>query len=80
MWPGYLEELSGRQLCEWLEAAGIPLVVHHSSGHGHIRDLQRLVTALRPGRVVPIHSFAPHRFEEFFPRVERRQDLEKWAV
>ena len=38
------------------------------------------VRALVPARVVPIHSFAGDRFENFFPRVERRQDGEWWEV
>lgn len=80
MWPGYLEEPSGLRLRRWFSSAGISMIIHHSSGHGHIRDLQRLVAALRPDRVVPIHTFAPHRFDELFPRVERHPDLEEWAV
>jgi ribonuclease J len=80
MWPGYLHDPSGQRLRDWLLSVGVPMVVHHSSGHGHIRDLQRLVAALAPSRVVPIHTFAPQRFEEFFPRVQRQQDLESWEV
>jgi Zn-dependent metallo-hydrolase RNA specificity domain len=67
----------------WLPAPGvecaaarhrIPLVVHHASGHAAIPDLQRLVSAIAPGRVVPIHSAAGDRFAEFFPRVDRQRD------
>ena len=54
--------------------------IHHASGHAFITDLQRLVGALAPTRVVPIHSFAGDRFEHFFPRVERRRDGEWWEV
>lgn len=80
MWPGYLREASGQRLRAWLDEHGIPLVVHHASGHASIPDLQRLVDALAPGRVVPIHSFAGDRFGEFFPRVERRADGQWWEV
>jgi ribonuclease J len=31
-------------------------------------------------RVVPIHSFAPQRFPEFFDRVELHEDGEWWLV
>jgi ribonuclease J len=80
MWPGYLQEPSGTRLCAWLDRHGIPLVIHHTSGHAFIPDLQRLVAALAPARVVPIHSYAGDRFAEFFPRVERWRDGEWWDV
>lgn len=80
MWPGYLHQPSGEWLSAWLDRLGIPMVIHHASGHAYIPDLQRLVRALVPNRVVPIHSFAGDRFEEFFPRVERRRDRDWWEV
>lgn len=80
MWPGYLREPSGQRLMAWLDQQGIPLVVHHASGHASIPDLQRLVQAIGPGRVVPIHSAAGDRFTEFFPRVDRQRDGILWEV
>ena len=80
MWPGYLHQESGARLREWFDLRAIPLVVHHASGHASIADLQRLVTAIAPGRVVPIHSAAGERFAEFFPRVDRQPDGSWWEV
>lgn len=80
MWPGYLREPSGERLRAWLDGLGIQMLIHHASGHAFIPDLQRVVRALVPARVVPIHSFAAERFENFFPRVERRRDGEWWEV
>ena len=80
MWPGYLRQPSGARLKEWLERLGIPMTIHHASGHAYIPDLQRLVEAVAPGRVVPIHSEAGDRFAEFFSNVERRRDAEWWDV
>ena len=80
MWPGYLRDESGIALQTLLTKHAIPMSVHHSSGHAFVPDLRRLVTALEPERVVPIHSFAGDRFGELFPRVDRRQDGEWWAV
>ena len=80
MWPGYLKERSGESVLRFLQEHDIPLVVHHASGHAHVPDLQRLVASLRPERVVPIHTFAAERFEEFFPRVVLRGDGEWWEV
>jgi len=80
MWPGYLRNSSGKRFETWRVERGIPLIIHHSSGHAHVPDLRRLVDAIAPKRVVPIHSFAGDQFERFFPRVERREDGEWWNV
>jgi ribonuclease J len=58
----------------------VPLEVHHVSGHAYVRDLQRLVEAVRPDRVVPIHTSEPARYASLFPRVETRSDGEWWSV
>lgn len=42
---------------------------------GHLR---RLVEAIQPARVVPIHTFASSRFETLFPRVELQPDGVWW--
>lgn len=52
----------------------------HASGYASVFDLRRLVGALGPKRVVPIHSDAGDRFCEFFPRVERHADGDWWQV
>jgi ribonuclease J len=56
------------------------MTVEHTSGHASIKDLQRLASALRPGRVVPIHSFGSHRFDEFFAGVKAEPDGVWWGV
>ena len=80
MWPGYLQNTSGQLLRKWFYQHGIPMVVHHASGHACIPDLQRLVAALAPARVIPIHSAACDRFPEYFPRVEPHADGKWWEV
>lgn len=80
MWRGYLHAPSGQQLQSWLQRRGIPLVTHHSSGHAFVPDLRRLVTALAPKRVVPIHSFAGDGFHRFFPRVLVHADGTWWNL
>lgn len=80
MWPGYLREEAGVALQTWVDAHGISMSIHHASGHAYVPDLRRLVDALAPERVVPIHSFASDRFADLFPRVDRRRDCECWVV
>ena len=80
LWDGYLHEGSGLRLQSDLAERGIQFVQLHTSGHASVGDLQRLVEALAPTRLVPMHSEAADRFGELFPRVERHVDGEWWDV
>jgi ribonuclease J len=80
MWPGYLRDVAGKRLAHSLELAGVPFAVDHSSGHASTADLKRLVNALRPTAVVPIHTECAERYEDLFEGVQRRYDHEWWSV
>jgi ribonuclease J len=80
LWPGYLSEPSGARMRRTLDAAGVPFVLDHASGHASVTDLQLLATALHPGKVVPIHTEAGDRFDEYFADVEPHRDGEWWEV
>lgn len=80
MWDGYLEEGNSKRVRDFAQRHEIPLTCIHASGHATVTELQRLVTALAPERVVPIHSSATRRFAEFFPRVVNHRDGEWWTV
>lgn len=80
MWAGYLERPSGIQLRKRLKRLAIPLTIAHASGHATVADLKRLATALRPERVVPIHTATPERFAELFECAELHTDGEWWDV
>lgn len=80
MWRGYLEQPTERRMLSELEQAGVPIEVHHVSGHAYVRDLRRLVDAIAPDRVVPIHTAEPARYASLFPNVDVRRDGEWWEV
>ncbi|BDG08585.1 MBL fold hydrolase [Anaeromyxobacter paludicola] len=80
MWRGYLGESSELRMRQDLDAHGVPLEVFHVSGHAYVRDLQRLVEAVVPERVIPIHTAEPARYASLFPRVEMRRDGEWWHI
>jgi ribonuclease J len=80
LWRGYLENPSEKRMLARFKEAGVPLELHHVSGHAYVKDLQRLVAALNPGRVVPIHTEEPDRYGSLFPRVEAHPDGEWWEV
>jgi ribonuclease J len=64
MWDGYLDQPSGQRLQTALKSANVPLVQHHTSGHATPVDLVRLVQALKPDAVVPIHTEAPDTYAD----------------
>jgi ribonuclease J len=80
MWPGYLKEEKSKRLIGFLDQRSIPLTVAHTSGHASIADLKRLVAALDPERVVPIHSFGSAQFDGLFEGVEQHDDGEWWEA
>ena len=79
-WQGYLDEGSGAALARALADLAIPLTLAHTSGHASPADLRRFADALRPGAVVPIHSFEGHRYPEWFDHVVPHGDGEWWEV
>jgi len=80
MWPGYLEDERMIEFREFLDRHQIPLTVLHASGHATIEDLVRLAEAMKPARIVPIHTAHPERFVSIFGHAEPRRDLEWWEV
>ena len=78
LWKGYLDEPSGQRVRRFATRHGMPLRHVHSSGHAHVQDLQRLVAAMKPGAVVPIHTEAPQVFAGLFGSGLVRQDGIWW--
>ncbi len=79
-WEGYWEQGSYDMVKDWLLKHSIPKHNIHTSGHASPVDLQRYVAAIKPRKVVPIHSFFPEKYPELFPHVEAHQDGEWWEV
>ena len=72
-WQGYLEPVEGesRHIAEMRairegKYPGILFNYAHTSGHAPLDDLQRLVHAIKPAKLVPIHTEFPDRYEELF--------------
>ena len=80
LWEGYLQEESSRRALTWLKKNNIPLEVIHTSGHASVVSLERFASALKPNRLVPIHTFEPEKFSDQFSNVECQQDGVWWEV
>lgn len=79
-WPGYLETDAYQTMTSWLSRHGIAMAHIHTSGHASPVDLRRFATALRPKSIVPIHSFAPEKYDQLFENVVYRDDGQWWEV
>lgn len=79
-WEGYWEQGAYDMVKDWLVRHSIPKHSIHTSGHASPRVLKKLVSAINPGNVVPIHSFFPEKYPELFPNVEAHNDGEWWEV
>jgi ribonuclease J len=80
LWAGYLDDPGGRRTVAQLQEAGVPLVHHHTSGHAPAADLRRLVQAIDPRCIVPIHTEGANQYGRLFPAVIPREDGRWWPV
>jgi len=64
MWEGYRRRADVRALLDLAAVWGMRDVTLHTSGHAPLRTLRKVVEALRPARVIPIHTFHPERYAE----------------
>jgi ribonuclease J len=77
MWPGYFEKSrSLRRLKKHFENHNINCKILHTSGHAKLSDLKKLVNALKPETIIPIHSFHVEKFLEYFHNVKLVADGE----
>jgi ribonuclease J len=73
-WGGYLDNPDWVVLREKLaDAAGL-FAEAHTSGHIFADDIVSFVRAVNPARLVPVHTFAPDLFHEYFPNTLALED------
>lgn len=80
MWSGYLSLPSTRPALRILRRNGVLLHEAHASGHACPRDLRRLVEAVRPDRVVPVHTACPENMAQVSGATEVHADGDWWRV
>lgn len=79
-WDGYWERGDYDHVKSWLMKNNVTIKKIHTSGHASPDDLKRLVKAINPGKVVPIHSFCPQKYFDYFTNVEIHTDGEYWQI
>jgi ribonuclease J len=68
MWEGYLSKEPTRKFIDYLVNRRFTLYKVHTSGHADIWTLKKLVNALNPGFIIPIHTFAAAEYSKKFSR------------
>jgi len=77
MWPGYLERSKPlRKLKTYLEEKDVRIEYLHTSGHARLCDMTKLVSAMKPEVIIPIHSYHAEKFKDHFPNVRLVHDGE----
>ena len=66
LWKGYWDRPGMQNLHGWVRRANMQFLYAHTSGHAMTCDLQRLVRALQPKMVVPIHTTCPEEYAAHF--------------
>lgn len=79
-WQGYVETPDWQAVIHALSACGGDLVQAHTSGHISAEDLVEFVGQINPDRLIPIHTFEPERFRDFFPKVLEPADGDEILV
>jgi len=81
MWEGYLKTKYTNQFIEYLKSLNFSIYNIHTSGHADIKDLQKMVNAINPKNIVPIHTFEGNLYEKYFnSSIIKCKDEEKISV
>jgi len=64
------EDISADVMQNWLEHFGLHFHQIHASGHCPKKDLQQIVSRVKPQMLIPIHTEHPRLFKELFKNVD----------
>jgi len=66
MWEGYLQKKYTSEFIDFLKSLNFSIYNIHSSGHASIEALQKMVNAIKPKNIVPIHTFEGNLYQDIF--------------
>lgn len=84
-WLGYLDGshpdyYGSSKISAYRDAPAVNFVYAHTSGHAPLKDLQKLVAALKPKILVPIHTEDAEGFRSSFENVTALKDGEHFVL
>ena len=66
MWEGYLQKDYTSKFIDYLKNLNFKIYKIHTSGHADISSLQKLVNAINPKNIIPIHTFEGDSYHKYF--------------
>ena len=81
LWEGYLQDDSMQKMMRFIKKKNIKFYQVHTSGHAEIDTLKKVVKKLEPGKIIPIHTFRPDKYDDLFSqKIEQVLDGEVFEV
>ena len=76
MWEGYLKKSGTMKFVDYLTNRKFALHKIHTSGHADTKTLKKMVEAIKPKNIVPIHTFEGDKYKDIFnePIVELKDE------
>jgi len=66
MWEGYLQKAYTSKFIEYFKNLNFKIYNIHTSGHADIEALQKMVDAINPKNIIPIHTFESNSYQNIF--------------
>jgi len=66
MWEGYLQKSDTMKFVDYLTNRKFTLHKIHTSGHADTKTLKKMVEAISPKNIVPIHTFGGDKYKNIF--------------
>ena len=66
MWRGYLKKPNTKKFIDYLTNRSFTIHKIHTSGHADIGTLKKMVQAINPKNIVPIHTFRGADYNKIF--------------
>ena len=66
MWEGYLSKPDTNKFIDYLTNRKFTIYKIHTSGHADTETLKKMVEAIKPKNIVPIHTFSGNEYKNIF--------------
>lgn len=73
-WRGYLTKQDWVELQDHISQVGGDFIQAHVSGHAYVADIISFVNSVNAKTVIPIHTFEPQMYQDYFPNVMKLSD------
>ncbi len=66
LWEGYLKKPITKRFMDFLKEKNIKIHKIHTSGHADTTTLKKMVEAIQPKNIIPIHTFEKSKYKNIF--------------